>query len=218
LLYGTIVSAAALAVGAGRGETAFGMDEAMVTTLIVYWLAHIYTKTVSERRPGSATPLHRLLRHSAGQESTILVGGLPAVILTTAMALAHLSVWPTVLAVLCTAIVVLVVEGALAGTSAGGARLAARRGGGQRRGAGRHTRGAASLPARALTRPGAGTASRDHGIVVLPGRWQGKPKAHTRSARLSSLACPCDLRVRRARPICRACSLFAPIVRCDGQE
>lgn len=51
LLYGTIVSAAALAVGAGRGETAFGMDEAMVTTLVVYWLAHIYIRTVSERRP-----------------------------------------------------------------------------------------------------------------------------------------------------------------------
>jgi len=89
LLYGTIVSAAALAVGARRGETAFGMDEAMVTTLIVYWLAHIYTKTVSERRPGSATPLHRLLRHSAKHESTILLGGLPAVILTTALAVAH---------------------------------------------------------------------------------------------------------------------------------
>jgi hypothetical protein len=38
LLYGTIVSAAALSVGAGRGETAFGMDEAMVTTLAVNWL------------------------------------------------------------------------------------------------------------------------------------------------------------------------------------
>jgi hypothetical protein len=126
LLYGTIVSAAALAVGAGRGETAFGMDEAMVTTLIVYWLAHVYTKTVSERRPGSATPLHRLLRHSAGQESAILLGGLPAIILTTALALAHAPLWPTVLAVLCLAIVILVLEGALAGLNAGvrGWRLA----------------------------------------------------------------------------------------------
>jgi hypothetical protein len=126
LLYGTIVSAAALAVGAGRGETAFGMDEAMVTTLIVYWLAHIYTKTVSERRPGSATPLHRLLRHSAGHEATILVGGLPAILLTTALAVARVSLWSTVLAVLGTAIVVLVLEGALAGQRAGmrGWRLA----------------------------------------------------------------------------------------------
>ena len=115
LLYGTIVAAAALAVGAGRGETAFGMDEAMVTTLVVYWLAHVYTKTVSERRPGSATPLRRLLRHSAGQESAILLGGVPAIILTTALAPAHDQLWPTVLAVLCLTIVVLVLEGAMAG-------------------------------------------------------------------------------------------------------
>jgi len=126
LLYGTIVSAAALAVGAGRGETAFGMDEAMVTTLIVYWLAHIYTKTVSERRPGSATPLHRLLRNSAIEEAPILLGGLPAIILTTVLALAHAPLWPTVLAVLGLTIVVLVLEGAMAGANAGvrGWRLA----------------------------------------------------------------------------------------------
>ena len=126
LLYGTIVSAAALAVGAGRGETAFGMDEAMVTTLIVYYLAHIYTKTVSERRPGSATPLHRLLRRSAREEAPILLGGLPAIILTTALALAHAPLWPTVLAVLGLTIVVLILEGAMAGVNAGvrGWRLA----------------------------------------------------------------------------------------------
>jgi hypothetical protein len=126
LLYGTIVSAAALAVGAGRGETALGMDEAMVTTLIVYWLAHIYTKTVSERRPGSSTPLHRLLGHSARHEATILVGGLPAIVMTSVLAVARVSLWSTVLAVLCTAIVVLVLEGALAGQHAGvrGWRLA----------------------------------------------------------------------------------------------
>ena len=126
LLYGTIVSAAALAVGAGRGETAFGMDEAMVTTLFVYWLAHVYTKTVAERRPGSVTPLRRLLRHSAGEESPILLGGLPAVVLTTVLALAHAPLWPTVLAVLGLTIVVLVLEGAMAGATAGvrGWRLA----------------------------------------------------------------------------------------------
>ena len=120
------MSAAALAVGAGRGETAFGMDEAMVTTLIVYWLAHVYTKTVSERRPGSATPLHRLLQHSAYEEAPILLGGVPALILTTALALAHTPLWPTVLAVLGLTIVVLVLEGAIAGMNAGvrGWRLA----------------------------------------------------------------------------------------------
>jgi hypothetical protein len=130
LLYGTIVSTAALAVGAGRGETAFGMDEAMVTTLIVYWLAHVYIKTVSERRPGSTTPLRRLLRHSARHEATILLGGLPAVALTTALAVAGVPLWSTVLAVLVTAIVMLVLEGVVAGLKAGvrGWRLAAEAG------------------------------------------------------------------------------------------
>ncbi len=130
LLYGTIVSTAALAVGAGRGETAFGMDEVMVTTLIVYWLAHIYIKTVGERHPGSTTPLHRLLRRTARDESPILLGGVPAVALTTALAVAGVSVWATVLAVLITAIVVLILEGALAGLKAGmrGWRLAAEAG------------------------------------------------------------------------------------------
>jgi hypothetical protein len=49
LLYGTIVATAALAVGASRGETAADMTEAMATTLVVYWLAHIYIATVHER-------------------------------------------------------------------------------------------------------------------------------------------------------------------------
>jgi hypothetical protein len=103
----------------------------MVTTLIVYWLAHVYTKTVSERRPGSATPLHRLLRHAAYEEAPILLGGLPAIILTTVLAFAHAPLWPTVLAVLGLTIVVLVLEGAMAGVNAGvrGWRLAAEAGG-----------------------------------------------------------------------------------------
>ena len=42
LLYGAIVATAALAVGAGRDETAADMTETMATTLVVYWLAHIY--------------------------------------------------------------------------------------------------------------------------------------------------------------------------------
>jgi len=52
LIYGTVVSAAALAVGAGRGDTAGGMIETMLSTLIIYWMAHVYTATVRGRRPG----------------------------------------------------------------------------------------------------------------------------------------------------------------------
>src|SRR5262249_12821884 len=48
LLYGTILATAALPVGASRGETAADMTETMATTLVVYWLAHIYVATVRE--------------------------------------------------------------------------------------------------------------------------------------------------------------------------
>jgi hypothetical protein len=119
LLYGTIVATAALAVGASRGETTADMTEAMATTLIVYWLAHIYIATVRERPPGSATPLHRMVWHSAKNESAILAGGMPVVVVAAGLAAVGVSLWLSVLLDLGAATVVLVVLGLLAGLRAG---------------------------------------------------------------------------------------------------
>src|SRR5215831_2470009 len=126
LLYGTIVATAALAVGASRGETAADMTEAMATTLVVYWLAHIYVATVREyvatvreRPPGSATPLHHLVWHAARNESAILAGGMPMVVVAAGLAVAGVSLWPSVLLDLGTATVVLVLVGLVAGLRAG---------------------------------------------------------------------------------------------------
>jgi hypothetical protein len=119
LLYGTIVSAAALAVGASRGDTAGGMFETMVSTLLIYWLAHIYTAVVNARRPGDAIPLHRLIAASARQEVSILIGGLPAVLVVAILSISHVSLWVTVLSDVVTVIVVLVLDGLLAGLHAG---------------------------------------------------------------------------------------------------
>jgi hypothetical protein len=119
LLYGTIVATAALAVGASRGETAADMTEAMATTLVVYWLAHIYIAIVRERPPGSAIPLHRLVWHAARNESAILAGGMPMVVLAAGLAVAGVSLWLSVLLDLGTATVVLVLVGLLAGLRAG---------------------------------------------------------------------------------------------------
>jgi len=119
VLYGTIVSAAALAVGAGRGDTAYGMTETMVITLLVYYLAHIYIVTVGQRLPGGAVPLHRLIWTAARSQSAILVGGLPAVTVAVIMSISHVALWVTVLSDLATAIVVLALDGLLAGLHAG---------------------------------------------------------------------------------------------------
>jgi hypothetical protein len=119
LLYGTIVSAAALAVGATTGDTVGGMFETMVSTLLIYWFAHIYVATVSARRPGNTVPLRRLIVTSARHEASILVGGLPAVLVVVILSIAHVSLWVTVLSDLATIIVVLVLDGLLAGLHAG---------------------------------------------------------------------------------------------------
>ena len=127
LLYGAIVATAALAIGASRGETAADMTETMATTLVVYWLAHIYIATVRERPEGSATPLHKLIWDSAKNESAILAGGMPAVIVASALTVAGISLWLSAWFDLGTGIVVLVLVGFLVGLRAGvhGWRLSA---------------------------------------------------------------------------------------------
>ena len=121
------MATAALAVGAGRGETAADMTETMATTLVVYWLAHIYISTVRERPEGSATPLHKLIWDSAKNESAILAGGMPAVIVASALTVAGISLWLSAWFDLGTGIVVLVLVGFLVGLRAGvhGWRLSA---------------------------------------------------------------------------------------------
>lgn len=119
LLYGTIVSAAALAVGATRGDTAGGMFETMVSTLLIYWFAHIYTATVSARQPGNTVPLYRLVAAAARHEASILIGGLPAVVVVAILSLIDTSLWVTVLSDAGVVIVVLALDGLLAGLHAG---------------------------------------------------------------------------------------------------
>ena len=125
LLYGAIVATAALAVGAGRGETAADMTETMATTLVVYWLAHIYRYRAGTPR-GQCDALHKLIWDSAKNESAIL-GGMPAVIVASALTVAGISLWLSAWFDLGTGIVVLVLVGFLVGLRAGvhGWRLSA---------------------------------------------------------------------------------------------
>lgn len=119
LLYGTIVCASALTLGAGKGETQASLIEAMVTTLLIYWLAHVYTATVSGRLRGETARLRHRIATSARGEATILLGGLPALITEIALSLAGVTIWISVLSSVSVAIAMLVVDGVLAGMSVG---------------------------------------------------------------------------------------------------
>lgn len=118
LLYGTIVAAATLTLGAGQGDTVSSMIDAMSATLIIYWLAHVYIETVSGRVPGTTVPLRRQVRAAARRESSIMLGGLPALATVVSLAAAEVSLWIDVLCALGVSIVMLVIGGFLVGRRA----------------------------------------------------------------------------------------------------
>lgn len=119
LLYGTIVCAAALTLGAGKGEDEASLIQAMASTLVIYWLAHVYTATVGGRVPGETVTLRRRITAAARHESSILLGGLPALLTEISLSLAGVTIWVSVLSSISVAIVMLVIDGLLAGMSAG---------------------------------------------------------------------------------------------------
>jgi hypothetical protein len=118
LLYGTIVAAATLALGAGQGDTVATMIDAMSATLVIYWLAHVYIETVSTRLPGSTAPLRRQVIAAAWHESSIMLGGLPALATVLSLAAAEVSLWIDVLCALGVSVVMLVIGGFLVGRRA----------------------------------------------------------------------------------------------------
>ena len=79
LLYGAVVSAAALGVLAHADEST-GVAVGTLGVLLVYWSAHVYIHAFSKQLEGGDTGrfLQRT-RASAREEVGVLIGGLPAV-------------------------------------------------------------------------------------------------------------------------------------------
>jgi len=73
-VYGTISVAALLAAESALRETYLETVEAVLLTLLMYWLAHSYSELASERlRTGEVLTLRSVARTMAG-ELTILIG------------------------------------------------------------------------------------------------------------------------------------------------
>jgi hypothetical protein len=119
LMYGTLVTAVALTVGSVKGDTAGDIASAMAATVIIYWLAHVYTATLSERRPEEPRPLRQRLWSAARHESTILGGGLPEFAVFVVLWLAGVALSMDVLTALGIVFVLLAAEGYLTARQAG---------------------------------------------------------------------------------------------------
>ena len=91
LLYGAIVSAAVLAVSAqAEGSTFVGVATALV--LVIYWMAHVYIDTITRQFDGDNRHFLSRLATAAAHESSVLKGGLPAIVVYVGASLAGAEV------------------------------------------------------------------------------------------------------------------------------
>lgn len=126
LLYGALVSAVAIASASGHAPTHRRVVLATAVTLVVYWLAHVYTRVLAERLATPATPLRDRTLAAARHEAAILRGGLPSLLALVVTGLFGADVSTSAEVALWLTVGLLAATGYLAGYAAGvvGWRLA----------------------------------------------------------------------------------------------
>jgi hypothetical protein len=131
LLYGALVSAVAIASASGHAPTYRRVVLAAAVTLVVYWLAHVYTRVLAERLATPAAPLRGRTRAAAWHEAAILGGGLPSLLALGVTQMFGADVSTSAEVALWLTVGLLAATGYLAGSAAGvvGWRLAAESGG-----------------------------------------------------------------------------------------
>jgi hypothetical protein len=105
MLYGAVVTAAVLAVVSTHTASVWRTFVAGIVTLLVYWAAHVYTRTLGESVAHPVQSWWQHFRAAALKELPILRGGAPAlVIFGVASALgagvsaaADIAIWATAL-------------------------------------------------------------------------------------------------------------------------
>jgi hypothetical protein len=105
MLYGAVVAAAVLAVLSTHTASVWRMLVAGIVTLLVYWAAHVYTRTLAEALAGPVRSRWELLGGSAVKELSILRGGAPTLAIfslasafgASVPAAADIAIWATTL-------------------------------------------------------------------------------------------------------------------------
>ncbi|MET0999872.1 MAG: hypothetical protein ABWX73_14240 [Marmoricola sp.] len=92
LLYGAIVSAAVLATISAHADGATFVGVATSLVLVVYWMAHVYINTLSRQFAGDTRHFLLRLRTSSAHETSVLKGGLPAIVVYVVASWAGLSI------------------------------------------------------------------------------------------------------------------------------
>lgn len=80
LLYGAIVSAAVLATVSAHADGSEYVALATGVVLVVYWMAHVYIEALSRQFDGDNRHFLQRLRTSSAHESSVIKGGLPAIV------------------------------------------------------------------------------------------------------------------------------------------
>lgn len=119
LLYGAIISAAALAAISLHTREAARVAIATGAVLAIYWMADLYVHALSVRFDGDSRGLLHRLRHAAGRKSSVLKGGLPGIAVYVLVYAVAGSASVAAFAALATAVVLLTVAGYLGARHAG---------------------------------------------------------------------------------------------------
>jgi energy-converting hydrogenase Eha subunit B len=80
LLYGAVVSASLLAISSLHGATTEHVAIATVAVAVTYWLAHVYVDAVGGRFEDPGHTMHSRLGKALRENTEILVGSLPPVL------------------------------------------------------------------------------------------------------------------------------------------
>ncbi len=119
LLYGAIVSAAVLATVSAHAEGSECVALATAVVLVVYWMAHVYIDALSRQFDGDSRHFLHRLRTSSAHETSVLKGGLPAIVVYLGADAAGLDIASAAAAAVYFSVVLLAAVGYLGAHQAG---------------------------------------------------------------------------------------------------
>jgi hypothetical protein len=119
LLYGAIVSAAVLATVSAHAEGSEFVAVATAMVLVVYWMAHVYIDALSRQFDGDTRHFLLRLRTASGHETSVLKGGVPAILVYLAASAAGMAIASAAAAAVYFTIVLLAAVGYLGAHQAG---------------------------------------------------------------------------------------------------